>query len=258
MKRLVSLVALLAALSVVGWGYTIDLLNPSNRLLWNTGFTSAGNYGMNDQQDGHYTWVRWSDATRTSLYTPVPNSGQAYIINDAPAFPLNVWRPNIANTAAWVSYDAGPPELNKEAWYTYYTSFTLPTTFTAWNVNLILDVWADNQPQFVGLYSGNTLLDAYNPPPAGSGIPTAHLGGYDSSPDSKGFALSAILVPPGTYTIRFDVFNAAGSSQNPTGLFVLFNTATAEGVPEPGTYALMGTVGLALYLLRRRKTAVKS
>jgi hypothetical protein len=26
------------------------------------------------------------------------------------------------------------------------------------------------------------------------------------------------------------------------------------GVPEPSTYALMGTVGLALYLLRRRKS----
>jgi len=28
-------------------------------------------------------------------------------------------------------------------------------------------------------------------------------------------------------------------------------------VPEPATYALMGTVGLALYLLRRRKAASK-
>jgi hypothetical protein len=27
------------------------------------------------------------------------------------------------------------------------------------------------------------------------------------------------------------------------------------GVPEPSTYALMGTVGLALYLLRRRKAS---
>ncbi|GIU78061.1 MAG: hypothetical protein KatS3mg005_1299 [Bryobacteraceae bacterium] len=34
--------------------------------------------------------------------------------------------------------------------------------------------------------------------------------------------------------------------------------ATFSVVPEPGTYALMGTVGLALYLLRRRKTAAKS
>lgn len=33
--------------------------------------------------------------------------------------------------------------------------------------------------------------------------------------------------------------------------------ATFSVVPEPGTYALMGTVGLALYLLRRRKTGAK-
>jgi len=40
---------------------------------------------------------------------------------------------------------------------------------------------------------------------------------------------------------------------------ILFDRIRLEAdlVPEPATYALMGTVGLALYLLRRRKAASK-
>jgi hypothetical protein len=42
------------------------------------------------------------------------------------------------------------------------------------------------------------------------------------------------------------------------GPVIRYGAGTFSVVPEPGTYALMGTVGLALYLLRRRKTAAKS
>jgi hypothetical protein len=257
MRRGLSLLGLMLVVSVVGWGYTIDLL--SSGALWNTGWTSGGVYGTNDAADGHYTWERWQNATRTTVIS----SGTAYIINDT-QFPFPNWRPNISNpaTAAWVSYAAGPPNLNQEAWFSYYTSFTLPATYSYWNVAISVDVWADNQPQFIGLYSGSTLLSSATPASADldnniSTPPTGHVLGYHSSPSGTGLPLNATWLAPGTYTIRFDVYNASGTG-NPTGLFVLFRSAEATGVPEPATYALMGTVGLALYLLRRRRAGAKS
>ncbi len=246
MRRVLMLVALLAVASVAGWGYTINLLNVANGV-WNTGWTSAGVYGTNDAEDGHYTWTRWTDSTRTSVHS----YGTAFIINDSD-FPMTAWRPNIENTAAWVSTEDGPPNINSEAWYSYYTTFTLPNTYSFWNVNMAVDVWADNQPQFIGLYSGTSLLASATPATTNN---LGHTSTYDSSTSSNGLPITANLLAPGTYTIRFDVYNAPGGIGNPTGLFVLFHSATAEGVPEPATYALMGTVGLALYLLRRRKAA---
>lgn len=246
MRRVLMLVAAMMVASMAGWGYTINLLNVTNGV-WNTGWTSAGVYGTNDAEDGHYTWTRWTDSTRTF----VQSSGTAYIINDL-NFPMTTdWRSNQVNTAAWVSTAAGPPNIDSEAWYSYYTTFTLPNTYPLWKVNMAVDVWADNQPQFIGLYSGTSLLASATPAtatPANSGYTSE----YDSSTSSNGLPITANLLAPGNYTIRFDVYNASGIG-NPTGLFVLFRSATAEGVPEPATYALMGTVGLALYLLRRRK-----
>jgi hypothetical protein len=244
--RLMVLACMIAFSAGSSWGISINLLDPSNRLLWNTGWTSGGVYGTNDAQDGHYTWTQWTDALRSSVLA----TGTAYIINDN-QFPFPYWRSNESGTAAWVSTAAGPPEINAEAWYSYYTSFTLPSTAPAWDVNLNVSVWADNQPQWIGLYFGSTLVTWAQPPP--SPTSTAHSSSYSGGPN----ILTASSLLPGTYTIRFDVYNAKGSSGNPTGLFVRFNTATALGVPEPSTYALMGTVGLALYLLRRRKKAAE-
>lgn len=255
-KRLMSLMALGLLLSAVGWGYTIDLLTTSipGARLWNTGFDSDGAYGDNDKEDGHYTWVRWTNGMRT---TPQA-SGSAYIINDS-NYPFSgssdVWRSNITDKAAWVSYRPGPVNLNSEAWFSYYTSFTLPSTFSLWNVSITLDLWADNKPEFVGLYNSSNVLLSSDTPSAPSGSPPL---GFVASYDSDGLLLSHPALTPGTYTIRFDVYNAPGYHGNVTGLFTLFHSATATGYPEPGTYALMGTVGLALYLLRRRKAAAKN
>jgi hypothetical protein len=246
-----SLLGLLLVVSVVGWGYTINLLGIPNGL-WNTGYRADGEYGSNGDPDAHYTWVRWQESARLNI----TDSGIARIIDVAPNFPMPPWRDNINNVAAWVSYQSGPPNLNQEAWFSYYTSFNLPATFPFWNVALTLNVWADNVPEFIGLYnSGGALLSSAFPAPP-SGTPPE---GFRDTYNSGGLMLNALGLVPGTYTLRFDVYNAPGSRFNPTGLFVLFDDSSrATGVPEPATYALMGTVGLALYLLRRRKAGAKS
>ncbi len=247
MSRGLSLAALLVLGTVAGWGYTINLLNQPGGV-WNTGWTNGGVYGPNDAQDGNYTWTRYTDNNRDSVIA----SGTAYIINDS-AFPFPFWRPNVDNIVAWVSTAAGPPNIGGEAWYSFFTTFTLPSTWSLWNVVLNFDVWADNQPQFVGLYSGSTLLSSVSPPMPSGSPPAGHSSAYDSSGSNPYLTLSSTSLTPGEYTIRFDVYNAPGISGNPTGLFAYFYEATATGVPEPSTYALMGTVGLALYLLRRRR-----
>jgi len=254
MRRALSLLGLLLVVSVVGWGYTIDLL--SSGYLWNTGFTTGTSgieYGVNGAQDAHYTWVRWATSARKDEERI--GSGRAHIINVS-NFPIPPWRDNINNVAAWVSYEPGPPYLNAVAWFSYYTSFTLPKDFPFWNVALTLRVWADNTPEFIGLYdSWGNELDSVIPPPPSGNPPQGYVIGYDSGP----LMLNALGLVPGTYTLRFDVYNAPGSRFNPTGFFVLFDdSARATGVPEPATYALMGSVGLALYLLRRRKAGAKS
>ncbi|MGC8761088.1 MAG: PEP-CTERM sorting domain-containing protein, partial [Bryobacteraceae bacterium] len=135
-----------------------------------------------------------------------------------------------------------------EGYFSYYTTFMLPTSYPGWNITLNVSFWADNRPEAIKIYSGSTEL---------ASVSTNYTGilGHRSTYGGGPHTLSVLGLAPGTYTIRFDTYNAKGSSGNPTGLLVRFNEATALGVPEPSTYALMGTVGLALYLLRRRKKA---
>jgi hypothetical protein len=56
--------------------------------------------------------------------------------------------------------------------------------------------------------------------------------------------------------------NAYGTGMLPSiwdgGPVIRYAAGTFSVVPEPATYALIGTVGLALYLLRRRKAGAKS
>ncbi|GIU73187.1 MAG: hypothetical protein KatS3mg004_0274 [Bryobacteraceae bacterium] len=248
MKRAFGLAALLVLGTVAGWGYTINLLDPGySGRLWNTGWTSGGTYGTNDAQDGHYTWVRWADANRTTI----SSSGPAYIINDAPAFPFPYWRANESNVAAWVSTSADAPNIGQGAWFSWSTTFTLPSLYPEWNITLNFSVWADNRPEAIRLLSGSTVL---------ASVATNYTGnqGHVSTFAGGPYSLTAMGLAPGTYTIRFDTYNASGSTGNPTGLFVRFNEAAALGIPEPSTYALMGTVGLALYLIRRRKKSTRT
>lgn len=254
MTRTLSVGFLLLAYTAAGWGLTIDLL--ATNALRNTGFHFNGAvevYGVNDSEDFRYTWVQWSDSSRSSQI----RNGTSFIINDN-SFPMNVWRPNIDNTAAWVSIGPGPDPLNhQDAWFSYYTNFVLPNTWPAWNLAITLDVWADNTPEFVGLYnSSGTLVSSVTPALPSGGGEFGYALAYDSSPSSNGLLLTGSYLLPGTYTLRFDVYNKSGPNINPSGLFVLFHSAEAVGTPEPSSVALIGTIGFALFWLRRRTAKV--
>lgn len=262
MKRVLGLGVLLLACGTAGWSYTINLL--STNALWNTGFQSDGTYGGDNQQDGHYNWLQWDNVSQSTVI----GSGNAHII-DRTGFPIPPWRPNLANTAAWISTAGGPPNPGPNAgYYSFYTTFELPTDFPFWNLSLQFDVWADNAPTFVGLLSGNNAnvggwqnypvsapsgFLAYVNPGVPSPDPT--LGYLSSYNGGTGLNLSATGLTPGFYTLRFDVFNAPGAPINPTGLFVKFSSATAEGVPEPSSLVFLASAAVSLIWFRRRKAA---
>jgi hypothetical protein len=130
-------------------------------------------------------------------------------------------------------------------------------------------VWADNDPNRISIMDGTTELAFVVPPQPlnngecgykgpGSGSPSCgsrdpDVNAYSGGPNTLSYNG---LLGGRTYTIRFEVINQ-GTSATPAGLWVQWQSAFATGVPEPSTYALMGTVGLALYLLRRRKKAAE-
>lgn len=255
-RRLMSLVALLAALSVVGWGYTINLLTVGQTYtLYNTGVNNSGLALSGTVVDSHYTDNNWAGSNQT-------------FTSRNPA-----WRSDIttgSNQVRWITPGSGGGTQNVAPGTIYfYTNFELPTTYPFWNVTMTALVWADNDPNSMALLDGSTVLTSVALPQPFNGPNGAGEYGYrgpgstvscpgDVTCYSGGPATLSYngLVGGKTYTIRFEVMNI-GSSANPAGLWVQWQSASALGVPEPGTYALMGTVGLALYLLRRRKTTAK-
>lgn len=251
MRRIWMLVGILVLCTVSGWGYTINLLTYGQPYtLYNTGVNNSGVALSGTAVDPHYTDNDW--AGNNSTWTARHSA----------------WRSDITsgtNQVRWISPTSSAGNVPHGTIY-FYTGFTLPNTFPSWNVTMSALVWADNDPNSMSLLAGGpggsvlTSVPLPQPPgggefgyrgPGSSGVtcpgnPTCYGGGpttlsYDG------------LVGGRTYTIRFEVINQ-GASPNPAGLWVQWQSASALGVPEPGSYALLGTVGLALYLLRRRKS----
>jgi hypothetical protein len=68
------------------------------------------------------------------------------------------------------------------------------------------------------------------------------------------FELDTAGLTSGLNTLTFVIENAQGANGNPTGLRAEFVTAAARPVPEPGTWALMGSgIGLLVFARSRRK-----
>lgn len=254
MRRVLMLAAVLVAASVAGWGYTINLLTYGQPYtLYNTGVNNSGTALSGLVTDPHYTDNNWDGST------------------DTYASRHTAWRSDITTGSGqvrWITPGSGGGTQNVAPGTNYfYTNFTLPTDYPFWNVTMSALVWADNDPNRISLMDGTTEL-AYVVPPQPNPITTGECGFKGPGSNIGGGTCASVaaysggpntlsyngLVGGRTYTIRFEVINLT-SSDNPAGLWVQWQSATAEGVPEPATYALMGSVGLALYLLRRRKVA---
>jgi len=251
---LVAKIGLTLAFAGTGWGYTINLLTYNQPYtLYNTGVNNSGVALNTGQVDPHYTDNNWAGTSDTYVrrHTAWRNditSGSGQVRWITPTNSVNGSNPD--NVDAGTNY--------------FYTNFTLPTTYPSWNVTMSVWVWADNDPNRISIMDGTTEL-AFVVPPQPSNNGECGYKGPGSSSSSCGSNYSPYTGGPNTlsyngllggrtYTIRFEVINQ-GNSSTPAGLWVQWESAHATGVPEPSTYALMGTVGLALYLLRRRKKA---
>jgi hypothetical protein len=247
---LVAKIGLTLAFAGTGWGYTINLLTYNQPYtLYNTGVNNSGAALTGTVVDLHYTDNDWAGSNAT------------YTSRNA------AWRSDITsglNQVRWITPGSGGGTQAVDAGTNYfYTNFTLPTDYPAWNVTMTAYVWADNNPNRISIMDVTTELAFVVPPQPPKSGECGYKGfGSGSSPSCGSFpdysggpnTLSYNgLLGGKTYTIRFEVVNQ-GSSPNPAGLWVQWVSASATGVPEPSTYALMGTVGLALYLLRRRKS----
>jgi hypothetical protein len=139
-------------------------------------------------------------------------------------------------TSQWVLTQATPPGnaiSDAQGMYTFTTTFTLPTGFTA--AQLAGRVMADNEVLSVSLNGGPPVLvgDLFD------GLGAFTSGFVDFSIDS-GFQ-------SGVNTLAFLVNNYDGDSLNPVGLNVQITSATAQvvgsqqsAVPEPLSVAVFG------------------
>jgi hypothetical protein len=252
---LVAKIGLTLAFAGTGWGYTINLLTYNQPYtLYNTGVNNSGVALNIGQVDPHYTDNNWA------------------VTSDTYVRRHTAWRSDITSGSGQVRWitptnsvnGSNPGNVNAGTIY-FYTNFTLPTTYPSWNVTMSVWVWADNDPNRISIMDGTTELAFVVPPQPSNNGECGYKGtGSVLSSSSSCYNYSDYSGGPNTlsyngllggrlYTIRFEVINQ-GTSANPAGLWVQWVSASATGVPEPSTYALMGTVGLALYLLRRRKS----
>ncbi len=242
-KTLFTLLGALALSAVSGFAITIDLLDVNNRQLWNTGFNAGSLPGTapGGQQDANYIWT-------------VGNvSNPAVVTNSIPG----LWNPNSTGTGTPDDYKWISPQANNSA--PGQTLAQVTTTFTLsgapkWILELEGRLWADNEIENNTVYligPNNEVYTATVPDPA------RDTNGYGQAFRStyQGFFSFGTLtgLSEGTYTIRFDVFNDAFNN-NPTGLQVAWSKGLATGVPEPGAYLLMGTIGGVLFFLKRRRS----
>lgn len=253
MRRLMSLVALLAALSMVGWGYTVSITVPN------------GSFESPDIATGVFTdYTGGSDY----WYRVVINSN----LGAGSAGPRQL---PIGGLGATLLHDqAGAVGRNAALYHTGVPLSSLPGgglfagTYTLkWDLGIRPD---QNSPRPTGYSIEVWGLDSSN------AIVGPALGTYSYSfpsdfnwdsqwTDDLSFSFVAVTNPTIT-KLQIRLINTTPGSGSPgiiggnAAAQILFDRIRLEAdlVPEPSTYALMGTVGLALYLLRRRKTAAKS
>lgn len=249
--RTLHLAGLLLAATFSAQAITINLLDPANNQLYNTGVDSSGFALANNSIDSHYQWLNKPG-------TNPDTSSYAWNSVDWPIQGGSFWRLNSVGVAGdpdsvWIAPApavSGTTDNFSPGNYAVTTTLNLPNLngLLYWNLLVQGTLWADNRVNSVELFG----------PGGGPAISTSAIAGatnLDFRLDrGRTFGFNLTNLSAGIYTIQFNLVNTAGATGNPTGLHVRWSEGSATGVvPEPGTYVLMATVGLALFLLSRRR-----
>lgn len=247
--RTLTLLGFLLAAAFSAQAITINLLDPANNQLYNTGVSSTGTILGNNVVDSHYQWLNKPGQNPDTL---------AYTWDNANDWPItgqpNLWRTNVNGVSgeldsAWIAPALTSPRVTDDfaaGNYAVTTQFTLIGK-PFWDLNLSGLVWADNTATSVELYG----------PGGGGPIAVSTIVNPTSLnyrlANSRAFGFNLGALAPGTYTIQFNLVNDPAGPPNPTGLHVRWSEGLAVGTPEPAAFAFMATAGLVLFLLSRRR-----
>jgi hypothetical protein len=191
-------------------------------------------------------------AATLNLNSDLVNEGNNITGTNVYINPHPAWQPN--GLGKWISYantgepgTVSPPnqsDINGTPTAIFHEDFVLGGIG-----NGSFTVWADDTTRvlLVGP-GGEDLLKEANPVQDG-----ACASGPIACQPLEGFTINLTNLIAGNYTIEFETYQRGGG---PFGLMYEGSISYDEGqtgVPEPGTYALMGAGLLGLGFLRRKK-----
>lgn len=216
--------------------------------LWSTGVCSGQNTTLSDCSAGAGSLLNFGVSDNN--YTISSNNIGAPNGTDSTSTESASWGPYVPNNSGSEWIEPGFHSLAAAAYpagtWTVQTTFDL-TTFIASSLVLQLDVAADN---LVSVFINGHAITGFAPPCNATTVPYC-FANFQSNHNIDNTAAGGYLA--GINTLQFVVTNTDGPGANPTALRVqAIGNANLSGIPEPGTWALLGIGLTGLGLLRRK------